>query len=94
MNIRHKRDKTRIITDVTLEANRTYWFTILNDVVQQYPVQFWEPADVDWWSPITVTVSNMGKSVTHGGSHVATILNTNDFRFSVDNDVLQVEMRS
>lgn len=94
MNIRHKRDKNRVIADVTMDVNKSHWFKIINDVVQQYPVKFWEPADVDSWTPVVVEVGDMGKSVKYGGSHVAAILNSNDFKFSLNGNTLQVEMRS
>lgn len=92
MDIRHKVDKARIITDVTWDARQSAWIKSVADMVEFYAPRFWEEADIDQWQPIAVSAVRDGTALMDRTSHIAGILNT-DYRFVMLAGSVVVEKR-
>ena len=91
MEIRHKIATDRKVQGVNLDANRRAYVLKKDDMLEEYPMKFWESADVERWSSVTVTANVV--TLSHRGTHVANIVNK-DYRFIVIDDVLSVEHRT
>jgi len=80
MEVRHKVEKNRIVTNVTWDIKSNAWVRAVDDVGEVYTQRFWEQADIEQWSPISVTVVKDGAALMDKTSHIAGILNSN-YRF-------------
>lgn len=92
MDIRHKVETTRKVTGVDVDEDRRAYTKKLGDMWEVYPMKFWEPADVEAWTPVVVTVAQ-GSQLVDRGTHVASIVNK-DYRFVLVGTTLTVEHRT
>ncbi len=90
LTIRNKTEVEREVSGVEdVPAARNYVRTV-NEVQEVYPYLWWEPADIEEWGPVRVSVSADQRSLSDNLTHVAGILNRG-YRFAITNNVLSVE---